>query len=92
MDPELGLVRWCPGCADWLPVDAEFWYFEPKRPTVAHCRACKSEARTRRKPHICPRCLVVRTQNRECHGCAGRSAGPLTVEKLREWGLAPVVS
>jgi hypothetical protein len=30
----------------------------------------------------------VRKRAPECHGCAGRTVGPLTVERLKEYGLA----
>ena len=39
-------------------------------------------------PHLCPTCRAVRTIREECHGCAGRIAGPLTGALLAEGGLS----
>lgn len=39
-------------------------------------------------PHLCETCHAVGTINRECHGCAGRFSGPLTVDYLVANGLA----
>lgn len=38
-------------------------------------------------PHLCETCHAVRTINEECHGCAGRTAGPLTVDVLERNGF-----
>ena len=40
-------------------------------------------------PHLCETCHVVTTIHEECHGCAGRIVGPLTVDALERGGLAP---
>lgn len=100
-DPETGSERYCPRCDEWWPFDEEFWV---SIATGAHCRACKRRADRLyaaerraiwramvRRPHPCARCLTVLTQNRECHGCAGRVAGPLTVQFLASHGLAGAV-
>lgn len=38
IDPELGVVRRCPGCAEEWPEDEDFW--RPRKPL---CRACLYE-------------------------------------------------
>lgn len=94
-DPELGPVRYCARCADWLPDDAEFWYVsvragtpylsEGRSYTRLHdgmaCRACATE-RPYETPVPCPICLSVRTTRFACHGCAGRIVGPMTADRL----------
>lgn len=100
-DPELGRLRYCRSCEEWWPYDSEFyWYPEEGRTSI--CKAChrrhgrrwSAAARARLRsiehaPRACGRCLTVLTQNRECHGCAGRTVGPLTVSMLERAGLAP---
>ena len=55
-DPELGPVRWCSGCADWWPLDDEFFYIQTRlstasRPfTTYQCRACHIDRM--RRDHI----------------------------------------
>lgn len=44
VDDILGLMRYCNRCRDWWPADAEFWYEEPRRPGVFHCRAHRGAA------------------------------------------------
>ena len=44
-DPELGRVRLCLRCAEWWPLDGEFWYFDRKGYVMGHCKACWSERR-----------------------------------------------
>lgn len=101
IDPELGLVRYCTGCADWLPDDAEFWYVSNRAGTsyqrngrthrrlhdAMACRACATQ-RPYESPVPCPICLSVRTTRFACHGCAGRIVGPMTATRLAEYGLA----
>lgn len=75
-----------------------------RRHDVKVCRACRHKtplARTRlmdrrsappRKystARPCAICLTVLTTERMCHGCAGRTIGPLTVDMLQRWGLVP---
>lgn len=90
VDPDLGKVRWCRRCKEWWPLDDEFWYTEPTEGHRAlHCRACKADRLIHDTPHTCARCGVVKTRHELCHGCAGRTVGPLTVAMLERAGLAP---
>jgi hypothetical protein len=113
-DAELGPIRWCGRCAEWWPVDQEFWIVIPagttakaagyvyvRKTPVYRCRACQYAAtrvswETRRdikrtpNPHACRsrNCIVIVPPGRErCHGCERRLAGPLTVERLAEYGM-----
>lgn len=101
MDPELGILRWCRACREWWPYDSEFWWYPNEPGRRAFCKADHRRqgrlgaSRKRasvhavvRPPHPCARCLSVLTHNRECHGCAGRYAGPLTGARLASFGLA----
>jgi hypothetical protein len=74
---------------DWADTDEFFRYWKGKR-LGRKCLGCYADERSKRgsKPHLCPTCLAVRTPETECHGCAGRIIGPLTVEILRRLGLA----
>jgi hypothetical protein len=43
-DEYLGMMRYCFGCNEWWPTDAEFW--RPQYPSRrAWCRACTDEGR-----------------------------------------------
>lgn len=78
---------------DW-PDSPEFFYYYRGRRHGRKCLACRSE-RVRRAP-LCSTCGAVRTSAprprrawpAECHGCAGRTVGPLTVDMLRQYGMA----
>lgn len=39
-DPELGTERYCRGCDEWWPDDAEFWYLGREQ----RCKACHAAA------------------------------------------------
>lgn len=44
------------------------------------------------RTHLCTDCGAVRVpylHGMKCHGCAGRIVGPLTVQMLEGFGLAP---
>jgi hypothetical protein len=45
IETELGLERQCIHCAEWWPLDGEFYYRNPNghRGFEGICRACKSE-------------------------------------------------
>lgn len=60
-----------------------------------NCKAChrsRSAISTirRRNRNLIRRCACgIRTSKRQCHGCAGRTVGPLTVAMLERAGLVP---
>src|SRR5258707_1142075 len=105
VDDELGLVRYCRRCEEWQPLDEEFWYFETRGGSrVPHCRTCKRSGKSgqyerlrlqveevRLARHHCEECRVIKTRRHLCCGCARRLAGPLTVARLAELGLAGAV-
>ncbi len=84
------LLLRCLYCGEDWPDTAEFFRYWHGRRIGRKCLACTEETRTitRSKPQPCARCLVIRTTNRECHGCAGRLDGPLTPARLASLGLA----
>lgn len=63
-DPELGPVRYCPGCDEWWPDDDEFWMFsEIAAGTVATCRGKTYTRRTTTPKILCRACQSERKRN-----------------------------
>jgi len=49
LDPELGLVRYCPDCKEYWPADTEFLHYTGARgggrKLHSYCKACYEERR-----------------------------------------------
>lgn len=79
----------CLRCGENWPDSGEFFYYLNGRRHGRTCLACKADQRAvRLARRVCPTCHRVRTQSRQCHGCASRVAGPLTTVLLASWGLS----
>ena len=65
-DPELGPVRFCVRCDEWLPDDAEFWY--TSRRGYLTCQACQAEwgAARYRRLHLLATRQVAGFLDRRC--------------------------
>lgn len=86
------LLLRCLYCGEDWPDTAEFYRYVQGKRLGRKCRACIADLEVvKTKPRLCPTCLAVRTEQPECHGCAGRISGDMTAAKLAEWGLSRVV-
>lgn len=71
VDPELGPERWCGGCQEWWPDDAEFWRYYTV-PAGAISKLVNGVRYYRRNPSRIVRCRACYPASRRAPMVVGR--------------------